>query len=746
MFLRRVFPSGVRPVHGFCHTPKSDVFAIPGPSYFLCQVSRVIDPTYQPKMPQTHDLLALELLWSQGVPVDAKDEHGNTPLFVAAMEGFGNVAAKLLDLGADPLVRNASGEGLLHMAALGGSTDLLVRSIDIPIDVNNRNNSGATALHFAVKSGKPDGLRVLLEEGGDINAKDNENWTPLRLAAIRFSADALDCLLNFGKGDVHQRLQDVGTLLHTAAYHGSTAVMQSLVDRGLDVASAIASNGETVLHNAAQNGQGNAVKWLLLRGASLDAQDHEGREPLASAIMGKAKDWGVRSVISAIAGSADGKHGWRFQQAWGGRSVLHLISAKGYSECVQFVIGKGVELDRKTTNGTEETAIHCATRNGHTSVVKVLAEAGASTNVPDAAGTTALHLATYNGHLEIATLLIEYGASCDVADKNGRTPLWVAAKEGQVACCSLLVARGADMAHRDTRGRNAVGASLDGSHGSTEGREAAMKLLIELGCPVGEAEVDAASRGGLTASFAKAVTVRMGGGRSTRQLVKATSMVCSTADASTCGPPNLERSSSDAGPAASQISVRISNQPAPTFSNRHRASSTRAEGGSSGMPSPGIAPGKVYLVDGFRLRQAVSQLEGPNGVDQCLLLKLLLRPQAGWAASYKGPSSGRACRPVVPQGFPSSQSHKAESETTTGARCDCEEKRPSSTATAGAARYPMPTTPLVSSVELSCNGDDFDLAGFEAVMEYLSTGQVSRPSSYRSRDTGMATTIVGTEL
>ena len=51
---------------------------------------------------------------------------------------------------------------------------------------------------------------------------------------------------------------------------------------------------------------------------------------------------------------------------------------------------------------------------------------------------------------------------------------------------------------------------------------------------------------------------------------------------------------------------------------------------------------------------------------------------------------------------------------------------------------PEPAVTLVSNVELSYNRDDFDETGFEAVMEYLSTGQVrasfecSSPSVYIS--------------
>ncbi|KAF5345969.1 hypothetical protein D9756_010931 [Leucocoprinus leucothites] len=51
------------------------------------------------------------------------------------------------------------------------------------------------------------------------------------------------------------------------------------------------------------------------------------------------------------------------------------------------------------------TALHLAARNGHTEIVKVLAELKADLNLQDKYGETALHLATKNIHAEIAKFL-----------------------------------------------------------------------------------------------------------------------------------------------------------------------------------------------------------------------------------------------------------------------------------------------------------------------------------------------------
>ena len=64
---------------------------------------------------------------------------------------------------------------------------------------------------------------------------------------------------------------------------------------------------------------------------------------------------------------------------------------------------------------------------------------------PKCYGRTALHCACKNGHLEIVKLLIEHGASIDIADSNGWTPFFEAASAQSLAVVEYMEGNGIDV-------------------------------------------------------------------------------------------------------------------------------------------------------------------------------------------------------------------------------------------------------------------------------------------------------------
>jgi ankyrin repeat protein len=99
--------------------------------------------------------------------VDSRDDDGMTPLLVAALSGHREMAALLLDHGADVEARDAAGGATpLYQAAAWGRTAVIELLIARGADVNARNRAGKTPLAAALANGSIEAARILREHGG----------------------------------------------------------------------------------------------------------------------------------------------------------------------------------------------------------------------------------------------------------------------------------------------------------------------------------------------------------------------------------------------------------------------------------------------------------------------------------------------------------------------------------------------------------------------------------------------------
>ncbi len=105
-------------------------------------------------------------LVSQGAHVNAKTQHGWTPLFYAIAPLDESIGLLLLEHGADPCVRNDTQDTPLHFAASYGKTKIAEKLIEQGADVNARNAQGETPLDEAQSTGWKPMIRFLKKHGG----------------------------------------------------------------------------------------------------------------------------------------------------------------------------------------------------------------------------------------------------------------------------------------------------------------------------------------------------------------------------------------------------------------------------------------------------------------------------------------------------------------------------------------------------------------------------------------------------
>jgi len=135
-------------------------------------------------------------LLKQGFDPNTPDDKGQIGLYLALRGGSLKSAQVLL---ADPRTEidhaNDHGETPLMMAALRGQTDMVRALLDRGARLNR---SGWTPLHYAASGGDPALVALLLDRGAEIDALSPNGTTPLMMAARYGAIDSADLLLKRG--------------------------------------------------------------------------------------------------------------------------------------------------------------------------------------------------------------------------------------------------------------------------------------------------------------------------------------------------------------------------------------------------------------------------------------------------------------------------------------------------------------------------------------------------------------------
>lgn len=240
----------------------ADVYA--SPESFYADIS---------PLPWAGNVEVAAALLDAGADVNARDQSGHTPIFAARSAG---VVDLLLDAGATVNVAGDRGRTPLHTASLSRHVVVMNRLIESGADVNVQDEVGHTPLHLAC-SGSP--MIVVTMTGSE--------WSPetARLAKL----GAVGILLDAGAlPDVPTKTGE--TPLHAAALTSREHALRLLLAAGADVG---ARNrfGVTPLHNAVVFPRYGAesVAALLRAGADVDAVDQSGRTPMTMAL--KTRDY-----------------------------------------------------------------------------------------------------------------------------------------------------------------------------------------------------------------------------------------------------------------------------------------------------------------------------------------------------------------------------------------------------------------------------------------------------------------------
>ncbi|KAJ8875243.1 hypothetical protein PR048_023138 [Dryococelus australis] len=242
--------------------------------------------------------------------------------------------------------------------------------------------------------------------------------------------------------------------IQEAAKDGNAKVIKWLVEKGADV-NAVDNDGKTVLFYALRYNHSNLANFLIENGADVKSVDiqtlylylDEGSQRLEI----------IKMLVNAGADiKVEDKHG---------ETVLHYAAEQGDTEFIQWLIKEGkADVNDEDSEGTK--LIHRSASSDNWELVKWLIQHGnADANVKDRVGNTLLHYAAFKGRLDIVQWLVKPrgdgggGADINASGELDSSVLHDAAISGNQALVEWLVTSakrdggGLDINVRDEGGR-----------------------------------------------------------------------------------------------------------------------------------------------------------------------------------------------------------------------------------------------------------------------------------------------------
>jgi ankyrin repeat protein len=210
------------------------------------------------------------------------DEHGKTPLHLAAEKGDTEILKTLLSTKPQQEELNAKdkkGTTALDLALSRGYARAVIALLESGATPELQN--GQTLLHWAAASGISEVVQYALAQKPDINARDGNGFTALQVAAVRGQRDVVKLIIAHTK---YLNAPDKGgcSLLHWATERGDVELAKDLIHAQANV-NVRDKRGYSPLHIAAERGDRHIVALLLGAEARVNLRENRGLTPLTLA-------------------------------------------------------------------------------------------------------------------------------------------------------------------------------------------------------------------------------------------------------------------------------------------------------------------------------------------------------------------------------------------------------------------------------------------------------------------------------
>jgi ankyrin len=345
-----------------------------------------------------------------------------TPLHVAGKRGSKDVAAAILDAGADVNATTGMLQTPLDVAILNDNkpvAELLRRKGACP--------GSELSLHAAVAAGDLKAVKKHIAAGADIDRLVNGS-RPLGLALSFCCWNVAKFLLKKGC-DVTKTNSGSTTPLHVAASHGAPdELLAQLLKRGALI-DPLDDCDHTPLCCAAGAGDERIVDWLLDHGADVTRGREHDSTPIYCALAEQHDDLASQLIER------------------GGKATLHQAVQCNHLSRARQQLNAGADPNLEDDKHHLESPLSTAIWMDSADMAALLLEFGADPNQQDKSfqgqhgmvgGDTSLHQAVSKGSAKMVKLLLAHGADPDIANADGSSPIEYARRMDRLHLVNLM--------------------------------------------------------------------------------------------------------------------------------------------------------------------------------------------------------------------------------------------------------------------------------------------------------------------
>ena len=429
------------------------------------------------------DIALASPLIKADVNFNAQEQHGNTPLIVAACVHNEQFACELIDILGDKLAYNVQGYGkrsALHFACehdlnelanlllqqklvlpdlcdeLGNTpliqsckmnnNELIAKMLKLECEVNHQGDKGLSPAHWCVLNHNAKGLKLLL----DIvclhtDLVDEEGYTPMLLGAKNQCGLEMLMLLK-EEADMDVQDKDGLTALHWLISNGAHLFMPQFLKQGAKV-DIPDKRGDTPLIYAVKYYEWKAMDDLIKYGAKVNHRGFKGRTPLHFLCQSKMTPSSSQQVLKALDILLKNEADLSVIDEEGNHA-LSLAGKQLNRELVIKMLGLVSLNEINILDKDRKTLLFYFAQEGDFEVVLRLLKAGAEPDRCRSKSTTLIE-ATKGGHEHIVNLLLNHGAIVDRKDHHRRSALMWAAQMGHASIADTLIEHGAKTRRKD---------------------------------------------------------------------------------------------------------------------------------------------------------------------------------------------------------------------------------------------------------------------------------------------------------